>query len=125
MLRNLATEAQHQRALFQWRDLVVGAHPELHALYHIPNESKERRSEIARIKFAQMGGLSGVPDNHLPVARGCYSSLYIEMKKHNGQIRRNQLDVMRMLRDLGNMVAVCYSHDEAEKLILEYLNLKG
>lgn len=71
-------EGNEQEALFRWAAFVRGRFPEIDLLYHIPNGGSRNRLEAANLK--RQGVKSGVPDLCLPVARGKYHGLYIEMK---------------------------------------------
>lgn len=57
------------------------AHPELQLLYHVPNEGKRTWRTGARLKSE--GLKPGVPDLCLPVARGKYHGLYVELKRRD------------------------------------------
>lgn len=76
------TEDEEQIALMQWASVMSGRYPELHLMYHIPNGGARSKPEAAR--FKAMGVKKGVPDIHLPVARGQHHSLYIELKRQHG-----------------------------------------
>ena len=57
-------------------------------LHHIPNGGNRDVVEARHLK--QQGVKKGVPDLHLPVARGSYHSLYIEMKAETGRTSQNK-----------------------------------
>ena len=80
------TEDQIQQAVIRWSQQanVRKMFPQLALLYHIPNERKCTPQQGARLK--RMGVKSGVPDLHLPVARGVYHGLYLEMKTEKGRV---------------------------------------
>lgn len=96
-------------------------YPELKLLYHIPNEGKRSKATGARLK--QLGLKSGVPDVCLPTAHGGYIGLYIEMKIKPNKPTENQQEWLRELRGAGHFTAVCYSFEQAQRLIEEYLSL--
>ena len=75
-------EDAEQQALFEWAAYQKCKYPELECMYHIPNEGK--RSPQTGAKLKRMGLSPGVPDICLPVARGGYSALYIELKRTKG-----------------------------------------
>ena len=77
-----AKESEEQEALFEWAAIEAGAKRELELLYHIPNEGK--RSGRAGAALLRQGLKRGVPDICLPVARGGYHALYIELKRRSG-----------------------------------------
>lgn len=121
MAQYTSNEEIEQIALFRWAEFVANQHPELELMYHIPNEGKRSRLTGARLKEA--GLKSGVPDVHLPVARGGYIGLYIELKYGRNKPTENQKRWLRALRAAGHLVAVCYGWEQAKELIEQYLAL--
>lgn len=116
----LPREEDEQAALFQWASLLEGRYPELRLMYHIPNEGKRNPRTGARMR--SVGLKRGVPDIHLPVARGKYHSLYIEMKRvKGGRLTAEQSDWVKDLSAQDNAVLVCNGCEEAIKAILAYL----
>jgi hypothetical protein len=113
-------EETEQQAVIQWARLSSGRFPELALLHHIPNGGSRNVREGAKLK--RMGVLAGVPDLHLPAARGGYHSLYIEMKFGDGRISREQKEFMNLARRYGNCCRICYSAEEAIQTIKDYLN---
>lgn len=91
-------------------------------IYAIPNGGQ--RNAIVASKLKAEGVVSGVPDLHIPVSRGEYHSLYVEMKNgKKGVLSDNQKRVISFLRSQGNKVVVCHSVEEFDKEVKEYLNL--
>jgi len=90
-------------------------------LYAIPNGGK-RNIGVAR-KLKAEGVKKGIPDLHLPVARGRYNSLYIELKTQKGRLTADQAEVIALLEEENNKVVVAYGHEQAEKAIVKYLTL--
>lgn len=72
------TEADEQKAVIQWCILMEGRWPELEYIYHVPNGGSRNAREAANLKA--QGVKPGVPDLELPVARGAYTGLHIELK---------------------------------------------
>jgi len=66
----MASESSHQQAVIKWsqQPSVRERYPELALLHHIKNETKEGVKQVAVDKA--MGVKKGVPDLHVPVARG-------------------------------------------------------
>ena len=112
-------ESTEQALVFKWAEYMTEQFPELEHLYHIPNGGSRNKLEAYHLK--QQGVKSGVPDLHLPVPRGKYHSLYIEMKVNKNKPTDNQLKWHDALRKYGNRVEVCYSFEEAQKVLLDYL----
>ena len=116
-------EANEQEALFDWARLMRGKYPELDLLYHIPNGGSRNRLEAANLK--RQGVKAGVPDLCLPVTRGRYHGLYIEMKYGKNKTSEEQNKWLDALAWQGYAVAVCYGWEKAQELIVKYLSLKG
>lgn len=94
------TEGEEQATLFHWCEMVKGKYPELQLLFHIPNGGERRKSEAARMKAE--GVKPGVPDLFLPVARGGYHGLFIEMKRREGwRISKEQETWIAALKEQG------------------------
>lgn len=92
-------------------------------LYHIENEGKGSAKKGHRRN--QQGRKSGVPDLDLPIPRGGYVGLRIEMKqkKNSGDTdsNANQLSWLKFLAKVGHRVKICYSSNEAIETIIEYM----
>ncbi len=93
--------------------------PELKLLYHVPNEGKRTASTGGRLKAAGMR--AGVPDLCLPVPRGGYHGLYIEMKYGKNNPTQAQNEWLDALREQGYFTAVCYGFYETVNIIRQYL----
>lgn len=115
------SEAQEQRALFQWAGLAEQRYPELRLLHHIPNGGK--REARTAINLKREGVKAGVPDICLPVARGEYHGLYIELKAGKNKTSSRQEEWIKLLIEQGYYVKVCYGWLEARDVIEEYLEL--
>lgn len=81
-------EDNEQMILIRWAQFESGRHPELSLLFHVPNGGKRSKVEAAR--FKAMGVQAGVPDLFLPVPRGAYHGLFIEMKAPKGRTSNAQ-----------------------------------
>ena len=114
-------EAQAQAALITWMGYETRKHPELAYLYSIPNDIRTTPRRAARAKA--MGMKAGVPDLCLPVPRGIWHGLYIEMKHGTNKATPAQEDFLRFLGRVGYATCVCYSAQIARDKILTYLNL--
>lgn len=91
-------------------------------MYHIPNEGKRSKTTGAALK--RQGLKSGVPDICLPVPRGKYHGLYIEMKYGDNKTTKNQRKWLDMLSGQGYKTAVCYDWISAAEVIFKYLEIK-
>lgn len=118
----LRSEDTEQITVINWSQYQVNAHPELVLLHHCPNGGSRNKAEAVKLK--QMGVLAGVPDLHLPVPKGVYSGLYIEMKYGDGRLQTSQKDFLKAAAGHGNFCVVCYTAEEAIQIIRDYVNLK-
>lgn len=118
------SESVEQQSLFHWVALQTGTHPELALLYHIPNGGARSRATAGRLKAE--GVRAGVPDLCLPVPRGPYHGLYVELKRRDGgRVSPAQRDWMQRLRAQGYETAVCHGWEEAAETIIAYLRLEA
>lgn len=119
------TEAQEQCDLIEWANASAsaGIRPELALLYAIPNGGRRDRAEAAHLK--RQGVKAGVPDLCLPVPRGGFHGLYIEMKVDKNKPTGKQENWLRQLKNNGYATAVCYGAIGARKRIEWYLSLNG
>lgn len=115
------TEAGTQEALFQWTQYQQNRYPELKLLYHIPNGGK--RDAKTAIALKRQGVKAGVPDLHLPVARGGYHGLYIELKVGKNKATELQKEWIADLTQQGYLAVVCYGWQEAAEQLVNYLEL--
>lgn len=120
---DLSTEDGHQYALMLWsRQASVRAqYPELALLYHIENERQCSPQQAARRK--RMGVKKGVPDLCLPVARGRYHGLYIELKTPAGRTTPEQRWWCDQLAAMDYCSLPCYGWENAANVLAWYLGL--
>lgn len=114
------TEAQEQMTLFSWAAMQSGKYPELKLLYHVPNGGSRHKAEAGRLRAE--GVKAGVPDLCLPVARGKYHGLYIELKRQRGgRASEFQSAWLTALSAQGYKAALCCGWESAAETIIEYL----
>ena len=87
--------------------------------FHIANEAK--RGPKAQREFKRLGGKPGVPDLCIPVAKGGYFGLYIEMKYGRNKPTENQRRWQSILIGQGYKAVTCWGADEAIAVIKGYL----
>ena len=128
-------DAEHraQVAVVTWATLARAEFPELASLFAIPNGG--HRNVIVARKLKAEGVRAGVPDLCLPVARGGWHGLFIEMKAsaedrrlqttdrrpRKGVVSAEQSMWALRLETQGFKVAVCYGSAAAEAVLREYL----
>lgn len=117
----MASEAQHQAAVIKWsqQPSIRSQWPELALLHHIPNGGTRDPVEAKHLK--QQGVKRGVPDLCLPVPRGPYHGLYIEMKTETGRATEDQKWWGAQLTRMGYCWLVCHGWENAVQTIEAYL----
>lgn len=114
----IPTEAQEQIKFVTWLGKMNLPY------YAIPNGG--RRDFQEAIKLKRMGVQAGVPDLCIPIARGIYHGLYIELKRaKGGAIRDTQLYWIDMLNQNGYLAHIAPGCDKAIDIVLNYLSLSG
>ncbi|MDR2513757.1 MAG: VRR-NUC domain-containing protein [Christensenellaceae bacterium] len=117
------TESEEQQTLFQWAVIQSGRFPELALMYHVPNGGSRSKAEAGRFKAE--GVKAGIPDICLPVARGGFHGLYIELKRQRGgKVSETQTEWMERLKAQGYCVALCFGWEPAAQVILDYLKME-
>ena len=113
-------EADEQKWLVKWIEMNTARFPELRMFYHIPNEGKRSWRQGRELK--DQGLRKGVPDNCLPVPRGKYHALYIELKRTvGGRASDEQKAWVDDLNRAGNRAVICKGWAEAAEEIMRYL----
>lgn len=120
-IRLIPTEEEEQCFVISWAEVNEYRYPELKLLYHVPNEGKRSGREGAKMK--RMGLRKGVSDLCLPVARGIYHGLYIELKALDGRITKEQNEFLAAVREQGYCSYACYGGESAVKAIEQYLRM--
>ena len=115
-------ESAHQAQVVEWSRWAykTGKYPMLNMLHCSLNGVKLTKTQAVIAK--SQGMLSGVPDLFLPVPRGKYHGLYIEMKHGTNTLTDNQKKFLKNAANVGYAVSVCYSAQEAIKRIEDYYN---
>ena len=113
------SEHDEQVKLFQWARMSEGRWPELSLMFAIPNGGK-RHVAVAR-KLKAEGVKAGAPDICLPVGRGGWNALYIELKHGRNKATQEQRWWIGELRAYGNRAEVAYEFEGAKALIEDYL----
>ncbi len=132
------TESAHQIALFCWASQNLKAFPELRWLHHIPNGGSRGDSDFSRAivggRLKAEGVKKGVADVFLPVRRGAWGGLYIEMKRpaerpkkqdSRGGLSDEQIEFAAFVRQQALGWCVCYTWCEARDVIMQYLQQNG
>jgi hypothetical protein len=122
------SEHGHQVALFCKASQHFSEYPELRWMFAIPNGGERNKAVAAGLKAE--GVKSAIPDIFLPVARGSWFGLFVELKrpksegKAEGKATPEQLECHKELKKLGYGVVVAVGWIEAWNLIVQYLQWK-
>jgi len=76
------------------------------------------KAEAARLKAE--GVKAGVPDLCIPIARGGYHGLFVEMKFGRNKPTDEQMKWLSTLERNGYMATVCWGAEEAIAVIEQY-----
>jgi hypothetical protein len=115
------SEHDQQAHIFEYAELLSGQYPELRLLNGSLNGVKLTIGQAVKAKKAGMK--RGYPDIFLPVPRGQYHGLFIELKrKHSGQVSKEQKAWLEKLSGQGYYATVCKGADKAKVVIIRYLN---
>lgn len=113
------SEHLEQAALMRMAKLNEKRNPDLKLLFAIPNGARVTLSTARKLK--REGMKSGVPDLFLPIPRGDYAGLWIELKTKRGTASKEQKQWLAALRAQGYRAEICKGWEAAWSLINEYL----
>jgi hypothetical protein len=125
------SEHAEQVVIFSWAAMAKNVYPELALLFAVANGAKlpytkdaqgRRFSRQAMILKAE-GMKPGVPDMVLPVARGGYHGLFIELKFGKNTPSPEQEEWIMALKEQGYLAKVCYGAESAIAILKNYLEL--
>lgn len=114
------TEHAQQTALFMWASQNFERWPELRLMFAIP--SGGLRNKIVATNLKAEGVRRGIPDIFLPVARGSWHGLFVEMKKQGGYATPEQKEMIDLLRAQGYGAVICVGFEMARDTLITYLN---
>lgn len=119
-VKDIATEKKEAMKLMQWARL----HPLIkHLIFKINNEGSH--SSIHGYHNKLEGILPGVSDYMLPLARGSWHGLFLELKREKGYtISPAQLDWVKRMRENGYAAGFVFGADHAIRVIERYLVAK-
>jgi hypothetical protein len=118
-----ATEHEEAKALVQAVRLNEARHPELRMLFAVPNGGDRHKATAAKLKAE--GVKAGVLDYILPVARGGFHGLAIELKRRKrGQTSGEQEQWIEAFRQQGWRAEVCKGWIQALAVLADYLGVR-
>ena len=109
-----------QVALFAWAKMAACSLPGLELIFAVPNGGARHVAVAAKLKAE--GVKRGVPDVCLPVSRGGYHGLWIELKAPGGRTSEAQdWWIARLLREGYLVQVVTGEWTEAKTIVERYL----
>lgn len=117
------SEHAHQVAIFVWAALHFERWPELRLMFAIPNGGE--RNIIVASNLKAEGVKAGTPDIFLPVPRGQWHGLFIELKVGKNKPSDAQTDCLLNLRKAGYGATWIVGWQAAVEVIERYLDWKG
>lgn len=119
--RNAQSEAIEQAKVIAWAKLHERNYPYLWLLHCSLNGVK--MTKVQAVRAIEQGMKKGVADLFLPVKKGIYSGLYIEMKSAKGRTSIDQSKFLKAVSDNSYAAFVCYSAVEAIDKIKAYYDM--
>lgn len=115
------SEHDHQCAVIEWARLPsnIARYPGLELLHSSLNGVKLSKAQAGKAKAAGM--LAGVYDLWLPVRRGPFTGMIIEMKYGRNKLTEQQEWFGGLMREQGWRVETVYDWLTARNLIIEFL----
>lgn len=114
----LMAERDEQIALFN----ALAYHPELKWAHSVPNGFYSTPAQKRKMK--EEGLKSGVWDIFVPVPRGEYHGMYLEMKFAKNKLTKEQKDFGQAMQDQGFHCRVAYGWEQAYDFICQYMGLR-
>lgn len=115
------TEDQEQEMIFDWAEAIKPRDHRLENLFAIPNGGYRSKATAARLKAT--GVRAGVPDMCLAYPSGEYHGLFVELKRADGGVLSPAQKIwIERLRLLGYKACVAHGHEEAIRIIMDYLD---
>ena len=117
-----------QEGVIKWRDAMITNMPVIRWLHAIPNGGARDAKTGAALK--RQGVTPGVWDLHLPISRGGYFSLWIEVKvparpgRRAGRLTKEQRQFGEDMVRAGNAIFVGYSTQEIIDEIVRYIRME-
>ena len=118
----MGSEFEEQAAIVKWARLMAVQYPELKLLNASANGVRLTKAQAGKAKAAGM--VAGWPDLNLPVARGGFNGLYIELKVGRRKPEAHQVDILKALAAQGHCCLAIWGADAAIRKIEEYLEGK-
>jgi len=118
----MGSEFDEMCAIVKWARSVGYAYPELDLLNSSMNGVHLSKAQAGKAKAAGM--VAGWPDLNLPVARGGFHGLYIELKVGRRKPEPHQEAILNALAAQGHCCQAIWGSRRAIDFIIDYLEEK-
>lgn len=116
----IPSEHDEQCMLIVWCGYMAAHDPDYGLIFAIPNGGQ--RNKVTAAKLKAEGVKPGVPDLFLPVPRGIYTGMFVEMKRRKGgHVSADQRKWITDLISHGYKCVVCRGFEEAKQAITAYM----
>jgi len=115
----MGSEFDEQVRIVKWARFLEVKYPELKLLNASANGVHLTKAQAGKAKAAGM--VPGWPDLNLPVARGGFNGLYIELKVGRRKPKAHQVEILKALADQDHCCLAAWGADAAIRKIKEYL----
>lgn len=116
------SEHDEQVRVFRWAEAMTPVYPAL-ALLHASQNGAWMKSQKQAVNAKRAGMKNGVPDIFLPVARGGFHGLFIELKYGKNKPDAEQKGWLQSLADHGYKSLCVWGADAAIEEIEKYLGI--
>lgn len=120
---DVPTEDQEQATLIQWCESNARKYEGINRIFAVPNGGYRNKRNAVTLK--RTGTKAGVPDLCIPVPKGKYHGMWIEMKRRKKfTVSDEQNDWQAYLNSAGYYAVIAHGCDEAIQYIKEYWGSK-
>ncbi len=116
------SEHHEQCAFFHYVQIRANQQPELNYIFAIPNGGQ--RHVLVAAKLKREGVKPGVSDIFVPIARGGFHGLFIELKFGKNPLSKTQKEFGTAVSEQGYKFAMAVGSDKAIEILESYLSMK-
>lgn len=112
-------ESLHKKCMeFTKKSLLKRNYPQI--AHHCPSGGNRSQREGANFKL--LGVIPGVPDIFVPIRKGDYSGLYVELKDAKGKPSQFQIDYMKAVTEQGFLCLLINCLEVYKENLTQYLD---
>lgn len=119
LIHTMGSEFEEQAAIVKWARFWEIKYPELKLLNASANGVRLTKAQAGKAKAAGM--VAGWPDLNLPVARGGFNGLYIELKVGRRKPEAHQVAILKALAAQGHCCRATWGRQKTIETLIDYL----